>query len=236
MLQLNTILQNRYRVVRLLGKGGMGAVYEAIDQCVNCLVALKQTIVNATEHLQAFQREASLLANLRHAALPKVSDFFSEGGNYYLVMEHITGDDLYTLLEKRKRPFDVKDVVRWGDELLKALEYLHGQSPPILHRDIKPPNLKLTKQNEIVLLDFGLAKGIAGQMATIMDASKSVHAYTLCYAPLEQIHGHGTDARSDLYSAAATLYHLMTNETPESAPKRFEEIDEHQSDLLSPPH
>lgn len=234
MLQLNTILQNRYRVVRLLGKGGMGAVYEAVDQRVNCLVALKQTVFNAEEHLRGFQHEASLLANLRHAALPKVSDFFSEEGNYYLVMEHIPGDDLYKLLEKRKRPFDVEDVVRWGDELLKALEYLHGQQPPILHRDIKPPNLKLSKQNEIVLLDFGLAKGIAGQMPTLM-ASRSVHAYTLFYAPLEQIHGQGTDARSDLYSTAATLYHLITNETPASAPKRYQDIDEGHTDPLAPP-
>lgn len=233
MLQLNTILQNRYRVLRLLGKGGMGAVYEALDQRVNCLVALKQTIVDTEEHLRAFQHEASLLANLRHAALPKVSDFFSEEGNYYLVMEHIPGDDLYTLLEKRKRPFSVRDVVRWGDELLRALEYLHGQEPPILHRDIKPPNLKLTKQNEIVLLDFGLAKGVAGQMPTMM-ASKSVAAYTLVYAPLEQIHGQGTDTRSDLYSTAATLYHLITGRTPSSAPKRFEDMDEDNPDPLIP--
>lgn len=211
----------------------MGAVYEALDQRVNCLVALKQTIVDTEEHLRAFQHEASLLANLRHAALPKVSDFFSEGGNYYLVMEHIPGDDLYTLLEKRKRPFSVKDVVRWGDELLKALEYLHGQEPPILHRDIKPPNLKLTKQNEIVLLDFGLAKGVAGQMPTMM-ASKSVAAYTLVYAPLEQIHGQGTDTRSDLYSTAATLYHLITGRTPASAPKRFEDMDDDSPDPLIP--
>ena len=210
MLASNTILQNRYRVIRELGHGGMGTVYEALDQRVNCIVALKETSAgNDSETRSAFEREAALLGNLRHSALPKVMDYFSEDGGDFLVMEFIPGYDLEELLELRGSPFPETQVMRWADDLLGVLDYLHGQNPPILHRDIKPSNLKLTKQGEVFLLDFGLAKGAAGQMPTLM-TSRSVRGYTPVYASLEQIHGHGTDPRSDLYSLAATLYHLLT--------------------------
>jgi len=144
MLAANTVLQNRYRIVRQLGQGGMGTVYEAVDQRLSSVVALKETLVTTEEGRQAFQREASLLANLRHACLPRVIDHFSEAAGQYLVMEFISGDDLAHLLELRGHAFPVDDVLQWSDELLKALEYLHGHNPPILHRDIKPSNLKLT--------------------------------------------------------------------------------------------
>ena len=154
MLAPNSILQNRYRVVRELGHGGMGTVYEAVDQRVNCIVALKETIAgNDEEARRAFEREASLLGNLRHSNLPKVMDYFSEADGDFLVMEFIPGYDLAELLDSRGSPFPQAQVLRWAHELLRVLEYLHGQEPPILHRDIKPSNLKLTKQGEIFLLD-----------------------------------------------------------------------------------
>jgi serine/threonine protein kinase len=234
MLALNTILQNRYRVVRKLSEGGIGMVYEALDQRLNCIVALKETTAGDDEGTRrAFEREASLLGNLRHPALPKVMDYFNEGDRDYLVMEFIPGHDLAELLELRGSPFPQAQVMRWSDQLLGVLEYLHGQQPAILHRDIKPSNLKLTEQGEIFLLDFGLAKGTAGQMPTLM-TSRSVRGYTPVYASLEQIHGHGTDPRSDLYSLAATCYHLLTGVPPTDAPTRFNAIDEEQHDPLLP--
>jgi serine/threonine protein kinase/parvulin-like peptidyl-prolyl isomerase len=234
MLTANTILQNRYRVVRELGHGGMGTVYEARDQRLNCVVALKETLAgNSEEGRRAFEREASLLGNLRHPALPKVMDYFSEGGSDFLVMEFIPGDDLGALLDSHSGPFSQTQVLRWADSLLKVLEYLHGQESPILHRDIKPSNLKLTKQDEMLLLDFGLAKGTAGGMLTAA-ASRSVYGYTPVYASLEQILGQGTDPRSDLYAVGATLYHLLSGVPPVDAPTRFNAIEDERPDPLTP--
>jgi formylglycine-generating enzyme required for sulfatase activity len=212
----------------------MGTVYEAIDESVSCVVALKERLAtNDPDAHRAFEREAALLANLRHPLLPKVMHHFTDGDGQFLVMEFIQGYDLAELLELRGAPYTTAQVLAWADDLLKVLEYLHGRQPPILHRDIKPANLKLTKQGEIFVLDFGLAKGAAGQMPTIL-TSRSVHGYTPVYAPLEQIHGQGTDPRSDLYSLGATLYHLLTGTQPTDAPTRFTAEEDDQPDPLPP--
>jgi formylglycine-generating enzyme required for sulfatase activity len=230
----NTILKNRYRIIRHLGKGGMGNVYETLDESLSAIVALKQTsVVDNEEAKRAFKREADLLANLHHQALPRVMDYFIEDDGEFLVMEFIEGYDLAELLELHGSPFDVSQVVRWADEILKVLEYLHGRVPPILHRDIKPSNLKLNRQGNIFLLDFGLAKGAAGQMPTLV-TSHSVRGYTPVYAPLEQILGQGTNPRSDLYSLGATLYHLLTGEPPIDAPNRDEQMEDDKQDPLLP--
>lgn len=231
MLHPDALLQNRYRIVRQLGKGGMGTVDEAVDQRLSSIVALKETLSTTDEARRAFEREASLLANLRHRSLPNVTDYFAEGDGQFLVMQFIPGDDLAQLLELRQQPFPVEQVLFWADELLKALEYLHSHTPPILHRDIKPANLKLTREGELFLIDFGLSKGVAGQMPTLL-TSRSVKGYTPAYSPLEQIHGGGTDPRSDLYSLGGTLYHLLTNIPPIDPPARFNALDELQPDPL----
>jgi hypothetical protein len=233
MLSPETILQNRYRVIRPLGRGGMGAVYEAFDERLSRSVALKETLVETDELRRAFGREARLLANLRHPALPKVLDHFEEHGGLFLVMEFIPGDDLGRLLELG-RAFAPAEVLGWAEQLLGALEYLHGLRPPVLHRDIKPSNLKTVSPGHVVLLDFGLAKGSAGQMTRTGDAS--LLGYSPAYSPLEQMQGTGTDERSDLYSLAATLYHLLTGASPTDALSRATAVVNGKPDPLRPPH
>lgn len=227
----DTVLQGRYRIVRQLGRGGMGAVYEAVDERLSRTVALKETLAESDDLKRAFEREARLLANLRHPVLPKVIDHFSEDSGQFLVMEYIPGSDLGELLERSPRPFAPDEVLRWADDLLDALEHLHTNEPPIIHRDIKPSNLKLTAKGKIILLDFGLAKGAAGSM-TRTNSGMSVVGYTLHYAALEQIQGERTGPRSDLYSLAATLYQLLTRHIPIDALKRAADLLNDDDDPL----
>jgi formylglycine-generating enzyme required for sulfatase activity/serine/threonine protein kinase len=223
MLANGMLLQERYRIIRLLARGGMGAVYEAeAVHLGNAPVAVKQTYYNEQQLAlrEQFEREAATMARLRHPALPRVSDHFVEGGGQFLVMEFIPGDDLFALLKRRGRPFDCGQVLAWAETLLDALDYIHTQHPPVIHRDIKPQNLKLTPRGELFLIDFGLAKNAT----TPTHSSASLHAYTLSYAPPEQIEGAGTDPRSDLYSLAATLHHLLAGEPPVDARVRQEVV------------
>ncbi len=242
MLAPDTVLQNRYHVIRKIGQGGMGAVYEAVDLRFNNTVALKENLVAEDSLTKAFEREARTLNALRHAALPVVIDYFSEGNGLFLIMQFIPGDDLGAILEKRKnrvqpmgvpKPFELDEVMSWAEQLLDVLDYLHTQQPPIIHRDIKPQNVKLTGRSQIVLLDFGLAKGTASQMSQVV-SNASVFGYTPVYAPLEQMNSEGTDARSDLYSLAATLYHLLTGVAPINALARVTALTEGRPDPLPP--
>jgi serine/threonine protein kinase len=234
MIAPNTLLQNRYLVVKQIGQGGMGAVYIATDQRFGSTVALKETFFNDPAMRKAFEREARLLNHLRHPALPRVSDHFAEEEGQFLVMEYIAGDDLAEKLKERGGAFPFNEVLNWADQLLDALDYLHTQEPIVIHRDIKPQNLKLTPRNHIVLLDFGLAKGTPAVQVSKMTATGSVFGYSRNYAPLEQIQGAGTDPRSDLYSLGATLYHLITGVTPPDALTRATAVLNGQPDPLLP--
>ena len=233
MLSPETILQGRYRIVRQLGQGGMGAVYEAIDQRLDTTVALKETLFTDERLRKQFEREARLLARLHHQALPRVSDHFAEGDGQFLVMQFIPGDDLAEMMNRKRGPFPADQVLTWADQLLDALDYLHTQDPQIVHRDIKPQNLKLTTRGQIILLDFGLAKGQAGDVSRVTTGA-SIFGYTPNYAPLEQIQGLGTDSRSDLYALGATLYHLMTGVKPPDALTRAAALVNGQPDPLAP--
>ncbi len=231
-LAQNTMIQGRYLIVQLIGKGGMGEVYLAVDQRLGSAVALKRTFFAGDETLgNAFEREARILARMRHPVLPKVSDHFGDGDEQYLVMEHISGDDLSKRLEVAQKPFPLSWVMFWADQLLDALSYLHSHEPPIIHRDIKPQNLKLTDENHIILLDFGLSKSSTGNTlinhpdgSTTGGSTASVVGYTPHYAPMEQIRGIGTSPRSDVYSLSATLYQLLTNVVPADALSRADEM------------
>jgi serine/threonine protein kinase len=221
MIATNTLLSDRYLVMHLLGQGGMGAVYKATDRKFGNTVAIKETFYSDHRLREAFALEARLLNRLRHSALPVVMDCFSEGEGQYLVMQYIPGRDMEKLLAERQSQnqgvFPVTAVLRWADQLLDALDYLHSHTPPIIHRDIKPQNLKLTPRGEVILLDFGLAKGVTSQQT---GSNHSIRGYTPNYSPLEQIRGTGTDVRSDIYSVGATLYHLLTGEMPQDAATR----------------
>lgn len=209
----------------------MGAVHEAVDERLDTVVALKETFFVDEKLRKQFEREARLLARLHHQALPRVSDHFNEGDGQYLVMQFIAGEDLFEMLNARNAPFPEDEVARWADQLCDALDYLHTQDPQIIHRDIKPQNLKLTARGQIVLLDFGLAKGSVGPL-TAVTTSASIFGYTPNYAPLEQIQGKGTDPRSDIYALGATLYHLVTNIKPPDALSRAGAVVNGQPDPL----
>ncbi len=207
----------------------MGAVYEAVDERLGHTVALKQTLMTDPHLRAAFEQEARLLARLHHPVLPVVSDHFAAAEGEFLVMQYVSGPDLAEDLARRDAPFPLADVLPWAERLLDALDYLHTCQPPVIHRDIKPQNIKLTPRGEPILLDFGLAKGVAGD-------PKSIVGYTPRYAPLEQIRGSGTEPRSDLYSFAATLYELLTAQAPPDALTRAAAVVAGQADPLVPAH
>jgi serine/threonine protein kinase len=235
MIEQGKILQQRYRIERQIGQGGMGAVYVATDGRFGSTVAIKETLCLDDSYRKAIEREARLLNSLKHVALPRVSDHFAEENGQFLVMEYIPGDDLAAMLQRFGRPFSLELVLKWADQLLDALDYLHGQQIPVIHRDIKPQNLKISPQGQVFLLDFGLAKGNPTD-ASHQTAANSIFGYSRNYASLEQMQGTGTDPRSDLYSLAATLYHLSTGQPPVDALTRAMRVLGRQPDPLVPAH
>jgi serine/threonine protein kinase len=228
-----TVLQERYRIVRLLGKGGMGAVYEVVDQRLDTTVALKETFSTNDRLRRQFEHEARLLARLHHPALPRVTDYFAEGDRAFLVMQFIAGDDLSEIISNQPGPFPRNQVIVWADQLLDALIYLHTRDRQIIHRDIKPHNLKLTLNGQIALLDFGLAKTQSDDASTTV-SSDSIFGYTRRYSPLEQIQDQGTTPRSDIYALGATLYHLLTGIKPPDALARVSALAKEKQDALKP--
>lgn len=232
-LAAGTILQNRYRVVRPLGKGGMGAVYEALDLRLDATVALKETFSTDDQLRKQFEREARMLAHLHHPSLPRVSDYFTEGDRAFLVMQFIEGVDLACIMTQQPGPFPLDRVVAWADQLLDALIYLHSRDRQVIHRDIKPHNLKLTPQGQLALLDFGLAKAQPHKSGE-GTSSAAIYGYTKQYAPLEQIQDLATGPQSDIYALGATLYHLLTGLKPPDALARATALVQSRPDPLRP--
>ncbi len=216
-LPANSLLYGRYTITRWVGGGGMGAVYEAMDNRISGRrVAVKEvnaaTIPNPQEAgdvIRMFHQEAQLLAQLKHANLPGVSDFFSYGSKQYLVMEFVNGRTLEKALEENRGPVSDTQAVSIGVQLCDVLEYLHTRATPIIFRDLKPANVMIDDTFQIKLIDFGIARRYKPRKST--DTSQFGSAG---YAPPEQ-YGHGqTDARSDIYSLCVTLYHLLTRYDP----------------------
>ncbi len=231
-LEEGTTLKERYKLTSLVGQGGMGYVYRAEDlRLPGRLCAVKEVQqdpgapeeIRKQEHNQ-FLREASLLAQLDHPNLPKVSDFFAEEGRDYLVMDYVPGSNLKELIDDSRvqgRQIDVGIVLGWADQILAAVAYWHRQDPPVLHRDIKPANIKLTPDGRIKLVDFGLAKVMAGDDSSTITVIQG--RGTAYYTPLEQYGAESehTDVRSDIYALGATLYHLLAGTSPPEAKERF---------------
>jgi len=212
------IINKRYKIIDLLGKGGMGAVYHARDLSLERDVALKErtpdpngTAQGMTQARTQFRREAQVLANVNHPNLPHIYDYFSIDANEYIVMDLIQGENLNRLVQQRgAQPEAV--VLNWARQILDALVYLHANK--IIHRDIKPHNMILTPDDRIMLVDFGLVKLFDPSQPSTLTLLRGVG--TPEYAPLEQYSrevGH-TDPRSDIYAFGATLYTLLTGKSP----------------------
>ena len=239
-LKNGNILRGRYRIRERIGQGGMGNIYLADDlRLEGRRCALKEVEHDRTvsakllkEARQQFLHEATVLARLDHPNLPKVSDFFSIGPRDYLVMDYVPGKDLRVMMldAKQNNTFlGEADILTWANQLADALTYLHSQTPPLVHRDVKPSNLKITPNGLLKLVDFGLVKALVPDEMTITVIQGRG---TALYTPLEQYGGDGlhTDIRSDIYAFGCTLYHLLTNTPPVDAHQRFL-----QPDSLLPP-
>lgn len=234
VLQNGVLLQDRYRIDGLLGKGGMGAVYRGTDTRLGVTVAIKQNLFDEEPSPESiletrapkpptdprrdqFEREARLLASLKHQGLPKVTDyFFIPGEGQYLVMDFIDGQDLGQVV-RQVGPLREEQAVGFILEICGVLEYLHLQKPPVIHRDIKPANIRITPAGQVVLVDFGVAKLGTGEHTMF-----GARAVTPGFSPLEQFGGdRPTDERSDIYSLAATLFALLSGKPPPSATERL---------------
>lgn len=205
------VLNNRYRIVDILGQGGMAALYRAVDMNLGVEVAVKENLFTTEEYARQFRLEAEILASLRHPNLPRVTDHFViEGQGQYLVMDYIEGEDLRQRIDRSGVLTDEEAIVV-GVAICDALIYLHSRKPIVLHRDIKPGNVKITSTGQVYLVDFGLAKVVQGRSHTETGA----RAMTPGYSPPEQYGTAHTDHRSDIYSLGATLYSSLTDVLPE---------------------
>ncbi len=224
-MQQDQWLQNRYRIVRTLGGGGMGRVYLAYDaRLADKPCAIKELLPDphATPDEQAqaadqFRHEAAILAHLSHPNLPNVYDYFEENGRFYLVMDYIPGETLADRLSRSPKGLPPEEVVAWGIQLCDVLDYLHNQNPPVIFRDMKPANVMITPEGTIKLIDFGVAR--------LFDPGKRTDTLkmgTAGYAPPEQYAGQGqTTPRSDIYALGVTLHELLTGDDPTTHPFTF---------------
>lgn len=220
------VLNQRYRIEALLGKGGFGAVYRAWDLNFDLPCAVKENIETSPEAQRQFLREARLLHTLRHPNLPLVKDhFILPGQGQYLIMDYIEGQDLQEKLDQAGGPLPEAQVLTWLGEICAALNYLHEHQPPIIHRDLKPANIRVTPQGQAVLVDFGISKVYDPTLRTTQGA----RAVTPGYSPVEQYGQASTDARTDIYALGATAYALLTGTAPVEAIRRI------SGETLTPP-
>ena len=231
MIAPNAIVGGRYRIVRMLGGGGMKLAYAAEDLRLAARPCALAEMVDSFasqeaqwKAIEAFRREAEILAQLSNQHIPQVFDCFSEANHHYLVMEFIDGTTLENELGGSEGKLPADRVLEIALEVLEALQYLHARRPPLIHRDLKPSNLMTTKGGQLKLIDFGIARHF---VANTRVTTVGTHGY----APPEQYAGR-PEPRSDLYSLAATMYQALSGRDPTTeAPFRFPPLRNYCPDL-----
>jgi serine/threonine protein kinase len=223
---VGTIIHGRYRILRIVGRGGLGTVYQVADVVygANTIFALKELADTNSGARKQFELESRWLRELNHDSIPKVREGFEWDGRVYLVMDFVDGENLEQYLRRTGRPLPEAQALRWMLPICDALHYLHTRMPPLLHRDVKPANIIVTPGGHPVLVDFGIAKAhLPGMNQTVTFVRK---AGTEGYAPPEQYAATGlTGPWSDVYALGATLYQLVTGRLPRTAVERITEME-----------
>lgn len=229
-----TVLHGRYRIERVLGSGGFGHVYLAHDQMTNQQAAVKEYLVTGASGQEQLRHEARVLSQLHHPNLPGFIDTFMEQGRYYVVLSYIEGDDLTDLIRvtrQRNEVIPIPQMLSWILSICDGVMFMHSQRPTVIHRDIKPDNIRITPSGTAVLVDLGNAKAAADGARTLFFIR---HQGTPGYAPPEQYPGGtGTDARSDVYALGGTMYFALTASEPASVSSRNQSIQQGRPDLIS---
>src|SRR5438132_4667346 len=233
-LPSGTVLHGCYRIERVLGSGGFGHVYLSIDLQTNQQYAIKEYLVAGASGKAQLEHEARVLSQLRHPSLPAFQAAFDERGRYYVVLGYIEGSDLtdcIRVVRQRNEIVPLERILNWLISICEAVTFLHNQHPPIIHRDIKPDNIRITSNGTAILVDLGNAKASADGARTLFFIR---HQGTPGYAPLEQYPGgSGTDTRSDVYALGGTLYFALTTHEPPSVSTRNQSIQQGLPDLPS---
>lgn len=215
---INSVIDDKYEVLKMIGKGGMSKVYLAMDQRLNKQWAVKEVIKNTRDPngivvIQSAIAEANLMKRLDHPSLPRIVDILENNELIYVIMDYVEGESLDKVLaEYGAQPQEL--VIEWAKQLCEVMEYLHSCDPPIIYRDLKPANIVLHPSGNIRLLDFGIAREYKHQ-----NAADTVNLGTKGYAAPEQFGSKGqTDTRTDIYCLGVTLYHLLTGHNPAEPP------------------